>query len=257
MNTSQSFTLKQIVCLLLTVLTALFLLFGNWIGIDAYFFGSDDITLLQIGKTMKNISDYASDLGVKSGELTFLVIVIYLLLIAAALFLVKTGLSVVNNWKDRSRKLEPIGFIFAIGLVVLLLIIIAIINGKIKSATSGWYGDGIGTMFSMQGGGIWTLIMSVLGIAAMLKMPDGKELTASDVQGAVQQQINKIDLSAVSISPRVCPKCGKPAKAGAKICGYCGEELQKDILCPNCGKRLEPGMRFCPYCETKLDETSL
>lgn len=48
-----------------------------------------------------------------------------------------------------------------------------------------------------------------------------------------------------------CPSCGKPVRAEAKFCPYCGAALQ--LTCPQCGHVLRPGAKFCDNCGARVE----
>ena len=50
----------------------------------------------------------------------------------------------------------------------------------------------------------------------------------------------------------ICPRCGQPARNGARFCGKCGTSLQTGPHCPNCGASNRVGARFCAQCRARL-----
>ena len=58
-----------------------------------------------------------------------------------------------------------------------------------------------------------------------------------------------------------CPRCGKPIRAGARFCSYCGAKAEPpaevappaEPRCPNCQAPVRPGARFCGACGHELD----
>lgn len=54
-----------------------------------------------------------------------------------------------------------------------------------------------------------------------------------------------------------CPNCGKDIRDSAKVCGYCGRQVQNTPSpCPNCGKDVREGAKVCGYCGYKFTAAS-
>lgn len=50
---------------------------------------------------------------------------------------------------------------------------------------------------------------------------------------------------------KFCKSCGKEISKDFKICPYCGEKVEEEILeiyCPSCGKSIRSDFKVCPYC---------
>lgn len=50
---------------------------------------------------------------------------------------------------------------------------------------------------------------------------------------------------------KFCKKCGKQISEDFKLCPYCGEKVEEEILeisCPSCGKTIKSDFKVCPYC---------
>ena len=50
---------------------------------------------------------------------------------------------------------------------------------------------------------------------------------------------------------KTCKNCGKQISEDFKICPYCGEKVENEILeisCQSCGKIIKSDMEVCPYC---------
>lgn len=90
---------------------------------------------------------------------------------------------------------------------------------------------------------------------AAAPLPDVPPVVAAVVPPAVQE-----------VSPSTCPRCGSPARAGAKFCPACRQPLAaapspaqsasvapaQDTYCPVCGYPVRPGARFCGGCRRPL-----
>jgi len=61
------------------------------------------------------------------------------------------------------------------------------------------------------------------------------------------------------MSDAVCPRCGRPARAGARFCAACGGRLSGQVsiapVCRFCGAALRPGARYCPSCGRSAQPT--
>lgn len=52
-----------------------------------------------------------------------------------------------------------------------------------------------------------------------------------------------------------CPNCAREIRDTAKVCGYCGFQLQTTpAKCPECGKDVREGAKVCGYCGHKFAE---
>lgn len=50
---------------------------------------------------------------------------------------------------------------------------------------------------------------------------------------------------------KFCKSCGKQISKDFKVCPYCGEKVEEEILeiyCPSCGKSIKSDFKVCPYC---------
>ena len=50
---------------------------------------------------------------------------------------------------------------------------------------------------------------------------------------------------------KFCKSCGKEISKDFKVCPYCGEKVEEEILeiyCPSCGKSIRSDFKVCPYC---------
>ena len=50
---------------------------------------------------------------------------------------------------------------------------------------------------------------------------------------------------------KFCKNCGKQISENFKLCPYCGEKIEEEILeisCPSCGKTIKSDFKVCPYC---------
>lgn len=50
---------------------------------------------------------------------------------------------------------------------------------------------------------------------------------------------------------KFCKSCGKEISKDFKICPYCGEKVEEEILeiyCLSCGKSIKSDFKVCPYC---------
>ena len=50
---------------------------------------------------------------------------------------------------------------------------------------------------------------------------------------------------------KFCKNCGKQISADFKLCPYCGEKVEEDIVeiqCQSCGKTIKSDFKVCPYC---------
>ena len=50
---------------------------------------------------------------------------------------------------------------------------------------------------------------------------------------------------------KFCRNCGKQISEDFKVCPYCGEKIEEEILeisCPFCGKTIKSDFKVCPYC---------
>ena len=53
------------------------------------------------------------------------------------------------------------------------------------------------------------------------------------------------------IEEKTCKNCGKEISKYFKLCPYCGEKVEEEILeiyCPSCGKSIRSDFKVCPYC---------
>lgn len=58
-----------------------------------------------------------------------------------------------------------------------------------------------------------------------------------------------------------CPKCGRPIKAGAKVCGSCFADIPPPAVytdtkvCPFCAETIKAAATVCRYCNRDLNGT--
>ena len=55
---------------------------------------------------------------------------------------------------------------------------------------------------------------------------------------------------------KFCKRCGKQISKDFKLCPYCGEKVEEEILeipCQFCGKTIKSDFKVCPYCENNLN----
>lgn len=77
------------------------------------------------------------------------------------------------------------------------------------------------------------------------------------VGGAMGSMVNNIfQTESLSVSERVCAKCGTFLRNGAKFCPECGEKVvsvqeENLVTCPECGKQVQKA-KFCPECGHRL-----
>ena len=238
MNAVKNWSGKRWLAFLIQLVIALLVLFGKWLGYSLnYFFGSasDSTTLLGVGKLLSNLGDMLGSYGEGSAGVTILAIVIYALLILCAWMCVRTFLSIFSSDEVKSS-----GFTYGIVLFAVILFLVLIANGAIKSETDGY----ISKLFTIGAPAYFTLILSVIGLLVCKKMPDNAPVSVPKIEHTA-----KPAAAAPNAPARFCSSCGAAIRdPESRFCTSCGAKLEKEPHCPNCGKKLDANMRFCPSC---------
>lgn len=208
MNEMKSWSGKQWLAFLIQFVIVLLVVFGKWLGYSLnYLFGttSDSTTLLGVGKLLSNLGNIIGD---EADGLIALAVLIYVLLAVGVWMCVKTVLSIF-----RSEEIKPHGFLYGIGLFVVMLLLVLIANGVVNSESDGY----VPRLFTLEVCAYFTLVLGVLGVLVCKKMPD-----------VAMDSVLKVFHTNKTGAP-------VPPKAPGRFC-------------PNCGRKLEKGMRFCPIC---------
>lgn len=236
MNEMRSWSGKQWLAFLIQFVIVLLVVFGKWLGYSLnYLFGttSDSTTLLGVGKLLSNLGNIIGD---EADGLIALAVLIYVLLAVGVWMCVKTVLSIF-----RSEEIKPHGFLYGIGLFVVMLLLVLIANGVVNSESDGY----VPRLFTLEVCAYFTLVLGVLGVLVCKKMPD----VAMDSVLKVFHT-NKTGAPVPPKAPgRFCPNCGSAVHSeDSQFCFACGAKLEQERYCTNCGRKLEKGMRFCPIC---------
>lgn len=236
MNEMRSWSGKQWLAFLIQFVIVMLVVFGKWLGYSLnYLFGttSDSTTLLGVGKLLSNLGNMIGD---EADGLIALAVLIYVLLAVGVWMCVKTVLSIF-----RSEEIKPHGFLYGIGLFVVMLLLVLIANGVVNSESDGY----VPRLFTLEVCAYFTLVLGVLGVLVCKKMPD----VAMDSVLKVFHT-NKTGAPVPPKAPgRFCPNCGSAVHSeDSQFCFACGAKLEQELYCTNCGRKLEKDMRFCPIC---------
>ncbi len=240
MNEVKNWSGKRWLAFLIQLVIVLLVLFGKWLGYSLnYFFGSasDSTTLLGVGKLLSDLGNMLGSYGEGSAGVTILAILIYALLALCAWMCIRTFLSIF-----KSDEIKPSGFTYGIVLFAVILLLVMITNGAIKSETDGY----ISKLFTVGAPAYFTLVLSVIGLLVCKKMPDNAPVSIPKIPHTAKPA------AAVTAAPaRFCSSCGAAIRNPESLfCTACGAKLEEEPHCPKCGKKLDANMRFCPSCGT-------
>lgn len=240
----KKFAARDYMLLLIEAGILCLLLFGKWLKVEGLFI-THEVTLLQIGKTVSELSNY-----VDSWVLIAIEIIAYGGLILSIPATVSAFIALLmckpSELRD-TRRLLPSLYIPA-SFAAVLILFCAVIKGSLRSESIEW----VGGIFKLTSAPFFVLLLGFSYAELYKRLPDnrGGNSAKSKIGNAVLQEAD--------VAPRKtgnCPNCGAKCREGVLYCAQCGAKLPTFLThrCSSCGEQLAAGAKFCAYCGTPAD----